>query len=131
MYVIDSGTDTLAIQGGIDGNPSPNGGVITNIGPLGVNTTDVVGFDIASTGQARALLNVGGVSSIYSINLATGAATVVGNVATGVALTDITFLNGFPTPVLVTQIPSMNTIGLLVLGSLLILGAAFAVRRYR
>ncbi len=130
MFVIDSGSDTLAIQGGVDGTPSPNTGVITNIGPLGVNTSDVVGFDISGNGTPRALLNVGGVPAIYSINLTTGAATAVGIVATGLTLTDISFVPGFPQPVLVTSVPSLSTIGILLLGALVVMGGLFASRRF-
>lgn len=130
LFLIDSASDTLAIQGGVDGTPSPNGGVITNIGALGVNTSDVVGFDISATGTPRALLSVGGVPAIYSINLTTGAATAIGIVANGVTLTDITFVTSFPQPVLVTSVSSMNTIGLWALGIVLVLGGLYAGRRY-
>jgi Ca2+-binding RTX toxin-like protein len=47
LFGIDSASDMLVRQGGVDGTPSPNDGVITNIGALGFNTTDQVGFDIA------------------------------------------------------------------------------------
>ena len=130
LFLIDSGTDTLAIQGGVDGTPSPNAGVITNIGPLGVNTTDTVGFDISASGSVRALLNVGGVPAIYSINLTTGAATAVGTVATGLTITDITFIPAFPRVELVTSVPSMSTVSLWILGTILVLGGLYAGRRY-
>jgi len=130
LFLIDSSSDTLAIQGGADGTPSPNGGVITNIGPLGVNTSDVVGFDISASGVPRALLSVGGVPAIYSINLTTGAATAIGIVANGITLTDISFVPRFPQPVLVTSVPSMSTIGLWVLGTILVLGGLYAGRRF-
>ena len=64
----------------IDGTPvSPNAGVLTTIGPLGVDTTSAVGLDIGGANQAFASLTVGGVSGLYAIDLATGAATFVGN----------------------------------------------------
>jgi len=79
LFGIDSSTDMLVRIGGPDGNPSPNLGVVTNIGPLGVDTSDVVGFDIANPAAiAYALLTVGGNSQLYTINLTTGAATLVG-----------------------------------------------------
>ena len=58
LYGIDSAADTLVLQGGINQTPSPNGGVITAVGPLGVDTADEVGFDIASNNTAFAALNV-------------------------------------------------------------------------
>jgi hypothetical protein len=56
------------------------------VGALGVNTSDLVGFDISgSTGLAFASLTppTGAGSSLYTINLATGAATLVGTIDGG------------------------------------------------
>jgi uncharacterized protein DUF4394 len=75
LFDIDSNLDILAIQ-----NP-PNGGVLNTVGPLGVNTDDGVGFDIASDGTAFATLTVGGFSQLYTINTTTGAATLVGQIS--------------------------------------------------
>jgi hypothetical protein len=75
LYVIDSGTDTLNIQ-----NP-PNNGTLVSVGALGVNTTNVAGFDISPTdGTAFAALTVGMASQLYRINLTNGAATLAGNI---------------------------------------------------
>jgi Domain of unknown function (DUF4394)/FG-GAP-like repeat len=72
LYVIDSGNDTLYIQ-----NP-PNNGTLVAVGTLGVDASNVNGFDIATIGStAFASLNVGGTSRLYTINLTTGAATQV------------------------------------------------------
>src|SRR4030095_418861 len=89
LYDISTATDTLYLQGGLNGSPSPNGGVLTPLGPLGVNVTDVNGFDILSVNNiAFAILTTSGltVTSLYSINLTTGAATLVGSVGTGLPL---------------------------------------------
>jgi hypothetical protein len=110
MFVIDSGTDTLARQGGVDGNPSPNGGVITDIGPLGVNTTVDVGFDISSAGVALASLTTATGPGLYSINLTTGAATLVGAFPAGILVSDITHIGSFPAPV---QAPTLSWLGAL------------------
>ncbi len=92
LYVIDSTTDTLYTQGGINGTPSPNAGTLTAIGPLGINVTNEAGFDIApgdSTAYA-ALQVVGNASSgLYRINLTTGAATLVGTIGGGLLIRDI------------------------------------------
>ena len=90
LYGIDSNTDMLVLQGGINGTPSPNGGVITNVGPLGVNASNVLGFDFTSANNtAYAALTVGGISGLYTINLTTGAATSVGAFGSGLSLTGI------------------------------------------
>jgi hypothetical protein len=84
LYGIDYGNgnanDALVTIGGIDGNPSPNGGVITTIGLLGVNVDSFrAGFDIqSSTGTAYAAMSVASVTGLYTIDLTTGAATLVG-----------------------------------------------------
>jgi hypothetical protein len=83
LFVIDSGNDTLYQQ-----NPANNGTLVA-VGALGVNTSGVNGFDIGSDGTAYAALTVGGVSNLYTINLNTGAATLVGAIGGGDNLTGI------------------------------------------
>src|SRR4029079_12506475 len=84
LFDIDSTADTLTMQGGVNGLPSPNSGIITTVGPLGVNTDANVGFDIAKgTNTAFASLRVAGLSSLYTINLVNGAADLVGTIRTG------------------------------------------------
>ena len=65
-------------------NP-PNSGVLTPVGvPLGVDTSDAVGFDIsANDNRAYAIVTVGGTSGLITINLTTGAAAPVGTMAGG------------------------------------------------
>jgi hypothetical protein len=75
LYGISSATDMLYIQ-----NP-PNNGTLLAVGSLGFDTTGVTGFDISgTTGLAFAALTNGDTaeSSLFSINLGTGAATLVG-----------------------------------------------------
>ncbi len=100
LYGIDSARDTLVRQGSVGGTPvSPNSGQLFTIGPLGVDTTDVVGFDIANpSGIAFAALTVGGTSQLYTINLTTGAATLVGNFG-GATLRGITVANPAANPI--------------------------------
>ena len=76
LYDIESNVDKLLIQ-----NP-PNGGILNTVGALGVDTTDNVGFDISpGTGIAYASLTVGTTTGLYRIELANGAATLVGSIA--------------------------------------------------
>ena len=81
LFVIDASSDSLYIQGGVNGTPSPNGGVLTLIGALGVDTDGFAGFDISTaSGMAYATLTQPGsfASALYGINLGTGAATLIG-----------------------------------------------------
>ena len=80
LYGINSSTDALYIQ-----NP-PNNGTQTLVGALGFDSTALIGFDISgSNGTAFASLTNGdlGKSALYTISLATGAATLVGNFGIG------------------------------------------------
>jgi len=73
LYDIDSNLDILVIQ-----NP-PNAGVLNTIGALGVDTSNTVGFDTAAQSEtAFAALTVGSASQLYTLNLTSGAATLVG-----------------------------------------------------
>ena len=76
LYAIDSTTDQLLIQ-----NP-PNNGTLAPVGPLGVDTSDEVGFDItANDDGAYASLTIGGTTRLHRIDLTTGAATSSGRLA--------------------------------------------------
>ena len=79
LYAIDPSTDKLYLVGGIGGAPSPNLGVLTEVGALGINVDGNNGFDISGTDKAYALLTVGSATKLYTINLTTGAATAVGD----------------------------------------------------
>ncbi|MFY9574681.1 MAG: DUF4394 domain-containing protein [Blastocatellia bacterium] len=81
LYGIDSASDMLVTQ-----NPPANG-TLLNVGSLGVDTTGLVGFDISQCGgTAYATLTPDNsqlaptvsLSSLYTINLTNGQATLVG-----------------------------------------------------
>ncbi|MFN2577749.1 MAG: DUF4394 domain-containing protein [Pyrinomonadaceae bacterium] len=83
LYAIDSNLDILATQ------DPPNAGTLHTIGPLGVNASAVLGFDIfndGSTDSAFATLVVGATPGLYSIDLTSGAATLVGAIGGGATL---------------------------------------------
>ena len=70
LFDIDTQSNTLFRQ------DPPNTGTLVSVGSLGVVATATNGFDIGSkSGTAYALLTVGGVTKVYTINLMTGAAT--------------------------------------------------------
>ncbi len=83
---VDSALDILGEIGTMaGGNTSFNGGVSSSIGGLGLDLTDDAGFDIyGPTGVAYlSNLNAAGLASFYTLNLGTGAATLVGQIGTG------------------------------------------------
>ncbi|MEG1327724.1 MAG: DUF4394 domain-containing protein, partial [Janthinobacterium sp.] len=83
LFDIDTASASLALQ-----NP-PNDGTLANVGLLGVAVAGDAGFDIAggANGLALAALRTaaGGPSSLYRIDLATGAAVPSGGAATPAA----------------------------------------------
>jgi hypothetical protein len=81
VYAIDSGSNLLKRLGGVNGSVSPNTGILTDIGPLGVDFTTFSSIDFGAGSQLYALLRVASVTGLYTINKSTGAATLVGNVA--------------------------------------------------
>ena len=84
LFYIDYVLDTLVRT------TNPNAGVLSTVGALGVDTSRFTGFDIffdqSGTNTGFASLQVAGVGGIgtidnfYTINLLTGAATLVGNI---------------------------------------------------
>jgi hypothetical protein len=111
LFAIDSAAGTL------NNITIPNGGgPITTVGSLGLvtNLNEAIGFDIVGTDATGfAAITTGGISRLYSINLATGAATNLGTIGTGT------------TPYLgltaATIVPEPAT-GLMLVGTLGVLG---------
>lgn len=81
LYAIDSNRDVLVTLA------NPNDGIMTTVGSLGVNTNGFVGFDIAgNNGSAFVTLTTGAGangtgSTLFQVNLTTGALFAVGNVS--------------------------------------------------
>jgi hypothetical protein len=98
LYGIDSGSDTLVIQ-----NP-PNDGIVSPVGSLGFDTNNLVGFDITAAGTAYASLTgpVASSSNFFTINLASGAATLVGTIGGGLTIRSIALVTGPETVYAVT-----------------------------
>ena len=92
LYGLDSNLDILVTQ-----NP-PNSGTLNTVGNLGFDVSGAVGFDVSGpSGIAYAVLQQGnGFSFLYTINLATGAATAVGQVGSGSVLSGLAAPVGRP-----------------------------------
>jgi hypothetical protein len=88
------------LQGSVNGTPiSPNTGQLFSATPLGVNTSDAVGFDfsgLTGTGYLSLTPVTGAASSLYTIDGVT--VTLVGQIGTGVIVVDITVGVQGPTP---------------------------------
>jgi Domain of unknown function (DUF4394) len=103
LFGIDSGLNVLVKQ-------ANSAGTLTTVGPLGWDPTSVIGFDIETgTGVAySAMVDSSGVSRLYTINLITGANTLVGQINGGLFLTTLT-----------VAIPEPTTLSVLAAGALL------------
>ncbi len=92
LEAIDSNLDFGVLQGSVNGTPiSPNTGQLFSATPLGVNTSDAVGFDfsgVTGTGYLSLTPVTGAASSLYTIDGVT--VTLVGTIGTGFIVTDIT-----------------------------------------
>ncbi len=84
LYVVDSDLDSLVTQGSVNSTPvSPNSGRLFTVGKLGFDVTSVGDMDVSDvTGVAYAAFNLTGenFSRLFTVNLATGAATPVGQI---------------------------------------------------
>lgn len=127
LFDIDSVSSSLFVQ-----NP-PNNGSLQPIGSLGVVPTGDSGMEIYSANgnnAAFATLQVGGVSGFYSIDLTSGAASLIGAVGgnptlTGLAISPIAL--GEPAVNLPVPVNSRLALLLLALGAIVLGG--FAARR--
>ena len=87
-FVIDANLGVLATQGSREGTPnavSPNTGQLFTVGSLGVKVAGPVAFDIAPNTNAAlaAIVSLYGRTTLYEIDLRSGAATMIGVVGTG------------------------------------------------
>jgi hypothetical protein len=100
-YMIDSAADTLVLLLA----PFPDG-VIKTVGPLGVNASEIAGLTIYTTGTVGSPVNTAfaaitspgdSVSKLYTIDLSTGAAALVGTIGKyeqGTYITAIAVISG-------------------------------------
>ena len=77
LFDLDAGRDALVLQ-----NP-PNNGTLVSVGALGIDVGDNAGFDISAVdgvAYVSAQLGQSISSQLYTVNLTTGATTLVGRV---------------------------------------------------
>lgn len=80
LYYVDAASDTLKVAATGFNNPT-----ITTVGALGVDANGISGFDIfgVNTGYAAFTNADTGKSGLYSMNLGSGAATLIGSFGIG------------------------------------------------
>lgn len=86
LFAIDSSRDVLVSVA------PPNDGKLTTVGSLGVDTSTAAGFDISGAADGTAfatLTTTAGFSSLYTIDLTTGKATLIGAVGGNLTLTGV------------------------------------------
>jgi hypothetical protein len=109
LYNIDLALGILATQA------PPNNGTLNTVGSLGLGAlTNNAGFDILPyAGIAFASLTSAGsgTSSLYTINLATGAASLIGGIGSGQTITGLAAVADTPEP---------GSMGLMLVGAALI-----------
>ena len=84
LFVIDAERDVLALQ------DPPNDGILTTIGPLGVDFGPLGGFDIVTDAEGRDHAWAASGATLYTVDLATGRATPAGTIgAPGLAVVSL------------------------------------------
>jgi Domain of unknown function (DUF4394) len=76
-FDIDATLDVLVLQ------EPPNDGVLATVGPLGIDFGPTGGFDILTDSSGRDHAFAASGSTLYAIDLATGAATTLGTIGDG------------------------------------------------
>jgi len=121
LYGYNFNNDALVRIGSVGGSPvSPNTGQVFTVGSSGqAATTETIGLDITGTNTAFLSASVGGFNdSLFTVDLNTGAATLVGQIGSGVDVLDIA--------VTAAAVPEPASFALGGIGAL---GATYVVRQ--
>lgn len=138
VYALDGQSFNLVRIGGVDGTPPPDGGDVTVVGPTGVAFSEFTGFDISPSGIAYAVLSPPSPSGapqpsqLYTLDLVTGAASVVGPVgpAPGLRIVAMAVAPEGSGPGVI-EIPALGPAGLFILAAGVSLAGLLRLRRLR
>jgi len=75
----------------------PNNGGVTTVGSTGVFTAACVALDVGANGVVYASMTIGGVNNLYTMNVSTGAATLLGPISLVPSIQSIAIAPGSPT----------------------------------
>jgi hypothetical protein len=106
LFSIDADTDMLVIHSG-----APQFSMLANVGPLGVNVGNLVGFDVSGFSNIAFVSNG---NTLYTANLASGALTAVGNIGSPAGGPLVTTIAATAVPEPATLVGLLATAGLLV-----------------
>jgi len=96
----------------------PNNGAVTSLGSTGVFTAACVALDVGANGVVYASMTIGGVNNLYTMNVGTGAATLLGAIPVVPSIQSIAIAPGSPTSAsvgeasaLASRVPSRAPVG--------------------
>jgi len=116
LFDLDSGRDALVLQ-----NP-PNNGTLVTVGALGIDIGDDADFDISAADGAAYLaaqVGQGASSQLYTVNLGTGATTLVGRIGGGSPLRALAAAGMAAADTSVPRVTLVNTVAATKVGALL------------
>ncbi len=104
LYGIDTGLDILVTQ-------ANSAGTLGTVGALGADLTDLAGFDISISGNAFAAVQdiTLGQTTFWSIDLSTGAASMIGEIGGGALVTSIAVV---PAPASAAALAAAGLVGI-------------------
>ena len=125
LFGLELSRAQLVRIGGVNGSPSPDGGAVTDIGLLGLAPNEAA-FDISSSGTAYAVFPSPFNEGLYTVDLASGSATLLGIIGTGQPVSAMAVAPGAGPPV---AVPSLAAWGQWVLVAALALAALRVLSR--
>lgn len=113
LYAVDSDLDILVTQ-------ANNAGTLGTVGSLGIDIIDIAEFDISADGNTAylaAIINGETNSTLFTVDLSTGAATSIGTLGNGLTISGLA-VGGNGGGATVIPTPAALPAGLMLLGAL-------------